>query len=793
VDALRYFVGRTELVEEILQAPAGSCYVVTGPQGSGKSWLLEKLKDDNREEGAPFAHILLDAHRRPPPTAAMAAIALERDQRAFREIVKKLVSDTTDEDVDVRLTARAKPGRSAFAPPEPDDSYKTSPEQAMEAIAELTDQVRERLAIAAGGLAGSGTRLLILVDDMDAVAGRPLGSWLLDLLMGLPGTTVVLTQKTMAGLPADDERIVKRTLGNLSAAEVAVYLRRRIGDPTEFDHLAELVYGYTDGHPMATALTSDLISQGSNGMERSLALVRRLSASQTRSAQQLRDLVHSLTEAIEHEDEALRNALDCLWIVRRFDRRLLQHLLDEPNEATARGLIGQLSTYSFVQSRTGTRPADAYYTIHEFVRDYAERELLAAQDPDRYADLHKRAEQYYAAELENYEDISGAASQYDSWFRYEDPHWQSLRSEWLYHVAHLEGANRVAGRLSAARLFLDAFWWWGCYLAFPFCEQILADGALAVADDEDQSWLDNLKVLSTSYPKGWRKGEAPAESWRAVRQALLFLEQRSGLSPKQALEGSEEGRHLRGILDIFLAHCSRYLDPNDTRADERLADALVQFDADEDAWNTAWVHYEWADLALDRLTRARHQPAATEPEPTASSPVLAHLAPVAASAEALDDRELLANAHRVHADLAWSDGDAAGALDAYARAALHAYHFQIKDQPDEYTAAFLSEMVERTVERLGELLDAGRVQEVEEGCGRIQKYFEPYWSLSGGPPAIPAPASAKELAGAIFPSPPAGADLHKRDSPYTRVAREVADMMRLERAEHPAEAAASGA
>src|SRR5450631_2338426 len=50
VDALRYFVGRKELLEEILHAAPGSCYAVTGPQGSGKSWVLEKLKDDNGDD-----------------------------------------------------------------------------------------------------------------------------------------------------------------------------------------------------------------------------------------------------------------------------------------------------------------------------------------------------------------------------------------------------------------------------------------------------------------------------------------------------------------------------------------------------------------------------------------------------------------------------------------------------------------------------------------------------------------------------------------------------------------------
>ena len=46
------------------------------------------------------------------------------------------------------------------------------------------------------------------------------------------------------------------------------------------------------------------------------------------------------------------------------------------------------------------------------------------------------------------------------------------------------------GRLEIARLFLDGFWWWGCYVPFPFCEEILADWMSVTGDGSQEGRED---------------------------------------------------------------------------------------------------------------------------------------------------------------------------------------------------------------------------------------------------------------------------------------------------------------
>ena len=789
MDASRCFVGRRALLRELLVEPVAQCYAIWGQQGAGKSWLLDKLRDEQVARGLLPAVPKLDVAG---PSAAGQPDDLNPDFRVFRHALR-VIAEPMGVDVDRFFPSVVQSGSStvhAFSPKSTSVHTSSEPELA-------TSEIESAVRHAVDGLKAQvesrpappdDRRLLVLVDDLDRVKGRRLADWLVGLLVDLSGTTVVLTVRSEADLPAADGRIVCRRLADLTNEEVHDYVRERSALPTsnlsslkdepeEFERVVDTVFQYTNGYPMAMALTVDLIDQ-SPEQEHSMSLIRRLSASQENKAEKLHSLVEGLLIGVDAE---LKEAMECVWVVRHFDAPLLRHMLDKPEDVDVGGLLERLQRYSFVKS-PGEAPSsdDDSYTLHEFVRDWAERRLRL-QDRARYCGWHKRAAEYYAGALGRYEDEHGEDSAYEAWFRFEDPRWQRLEWEWLYHTSHLEGADRVVGRLSAARLYLDAFWWWGCYVPFPFCDRILHDAELVLADDDDRAWFGSLKRLADCYPMGWRKGDAPPEKWRGVRQSLLFIEQRGGLAGDHP--DAEVRRHLRGIVDIFLAHASRYLDPMDTRADERLEDALEQFGADKDEWNAAWVRYEWADLQLDRRRSTASEPEAGFPGDAGHLAAIAErLTAAAQTAASLDDRELVANAHRVYADALWLEGDAAGALDSYGRAALHAYHFQIKDQPDAYTEAFLTEMVERTAGPFDELLASGRGDLAREGARRMQRLFAPYWSLSGGRRALAAdePTNGLALAEAALPPGPSLADLHLADCDYALCAREVADAMRRE-------------
>ena len=117
-------------------------------------------------------------------------------------------------------------------------------------------------------------------------------------------------------------------------------------------------------------------------------------------------------------------------------------------------------------------------------------------------------------------------------------------------------------------LFVDAWWWWGSYVPYPFCEELLADWAEMAdmsQDKTDRDWGNWLRDLYLLYPKGWRRKASP-DDWRSLRQRLIVFLGRKELRD----ERKERIRHVRGLLYIYLAEADRFLDPLDQRVEESL-------------------------------------------------------------------------------------------------------------------------------------------------------------------------------------------------------------------------------
>jgi hypothetical protein len=515
-------------------------------------------------------------------------------------------------------------------------------------------------------------------------------------------------------------------------------------------------------------------------------------------AQKLGRLVEKIIDAATTPEIA--SGLDAIWVVRRFDTPMLEHLLGIGRDR-ARALTERLEEYSFVRRQyTG---AAGQLTVHRFIRDYGAR-LLQDRDPVRYRELHQSAERYYQQRLTDY------PTSYTAWFQYEDDRWQADEREWLYHVAHLDGPGRANARLGVARLFFDTFWWWGNYLPFSFCDEVLdewADIAEVQGDEQNRAWGENLRRVYNLYPKGWRR-EQDRAGWRAVRQSLLYLRERGKLDgPNLA---SRTARHVRGILDIYLADANRYLNPRDPSVGGLLDDARKQFEAngDDDQWNLSWLPFQAADAAIGRgdageattlvdgLVRElrRQEEAAKEPEvPDAAGGERGEQRPDGGQPdepEADDDRELRANLHRIYADAAWIRKDVHLALDFHARAVLHAYHFQLANDIDEYSATFLTEMHERAVERLAELHKAGQIETVQTACARIRSFFGRYWQITEAPEApdfaaLLAEKKDTDVICHLFPAAPAPTDLYRSSTTYELNAWDFFDGMAAELAQPP--------
>jgi hypothetical protein len=716
------FVGRREFLRRILTANVqpdrqGRLFILQGIPGSGKTELLDQLERAVEKQEGSAGGVVIDVRcadyetpggrrgTRAPDEAAEFRQLTALFQESLPDMVDGAVSDTLH-------FSEARPGYGgpARARGLTGDDPGNLLDLATEAVTSLCRDLAERQE-----------RVLVIVDDFHLLAARPLGDWVLDWLVGIKGADIVVTRLP----PPDDEasewpsHAVTLALGNLRQDEVLRYLAasEHVGPEVAADIVGP-VWEFTGGHPQALVLVADLIRE-SGAPGDAMRTIRQVGALDGELAEKLEELVERIFRAT-HRSE-LRQALYSLCSTRYFDTALIMRLLGV-DKAHAGTLVDQMRQFSFVTDAG----SQGFLTISPYVRHLGRTKHT---DGSRRAELHEAAAEYFHGLIrkETEEDESWA----ETWYHLEDKRFQILKKEWLYHVSRLTGSRRRTGRLEIARLFLDGFWWWGFYVPFPFCEEILADWLSATADgsqesEEDRQWGQALRALYSTFPKGNRLERATRAELITVRRYLRQLWDRGALGTQ---EDNAEARHVRGIIDVFLADILRYLNPMDPRVDEALADA-ARLLAEDDDYIVAWIDVtrddlhvqreQWAEaMSLSRQAVQRH----------------AHFG----------DHELLANFHRIHADALWARGEAGPALDGYARAVLHAYALQLDGHPDPYTNAFQQEMIDRCLERMAELRtaadggtgdgrdedDGGALTVLHGACARIRAFFAPYWEEVG--------------------------------------------------------------
>lgn len=359
------------------------------------------------------------------------------------------------------------------------------------------------------------------------------------------------------------------------------------------------------------------------------------------------------------------------------------------------------------------------FTVPQIIADYG-REKLAKEDPERLRALHHRAANYYANCLQNYEETrNGDASSYERMYSYELPEWQRIKSAWLYHLTHTSVSDT---NLAFARLYFDAFWWWGCYCEFPFCEKLVTERHHRQTVTPD--WRQHINQFHRAYPTGYdKRGKG---DWTAVAKALHALRKLSNMDGDwRSLD--KQRQHLRAITNIFLAESYRYRNVTDPRAAQiyqETLDMLLMVGADEDdAWLIPWLHWHLSDLYLEQGLAS---------EALAQVRQGLDLAVAVTGDDWCDqDSEIIANLYRVEADVHWQCDHVNLACRRYADALLYAYGFQACPKPpDFYTVLFYREMVERILDRL-QALWLARPQETLTACVFFRDYWQLYWQQAG--------------------------------------------------------------
>jgi hypothetical protein len=612
--------------------------------------------------------------------------------------------------------------------------------------------------------------VLWTVDSFDAIEGHLVQDWILKLTAQLDGSLVVIARSpSPRDLRAGGSHLLRRPLRPLSADEVDVFIGECLGSRPP-PSLSRAIHEFSGGHPQTVVLATELLLQRSPQLGDPEVFAEHLKQLPPDLERRHADMALQIVRTPQDTD--LEHAALACSVVRRFDTPLVQALLEgtAPQPRCAE-LVSRLDGYSFTERCCTPGGHDEYFRLHGFIRGGLLSHLRRT-DPNLLRKLHGRAAAHYYALIRNWEEPADpGAGSYAAWYRYEDVRWRAYKLEWLYHQAELARqqvgpdaeAVRQQARLRLVRVFLDAFWWWGCCLDFPFCRHLLEDWERS---QFDVRWLQDLHELLESYPPEFT-GD-PGADWPRVAIILRRIRQSCGISGSPSSRWDQDQRHCRALTDIFCAHTFRRREAAtsaervqfDAQADTFYRQADELFTRNADHWNRAWVHLELAELWAERVQSRR----ALESWDLAVGLVRQWQ---------FQDEELIARLHRVSADLLWSGRQRPHAVSAYGRAVLHAYLFQNRPHaPDWYTLYFYRGITEHVLGRLAELEGQGRIREAAEHARRLHATLPCAAVASAAAPAdemierlLTAP-DLEALGRLLLPAPPTLDDLDDPRSPF---------------------------
>lgn len=393
--------------------------------------------------------------------------------------------------------------------------------------------------------------------------------------------------------------------------------------------------------------------------------------------------------------------------------------------------------------------------MHRTIAEYC-REKLDRETSQR---LHSRAYDHYRKRSQ--EEYPG--KDYKSWYRYEDAKWRVLNDHRLYHLAH--GGDEAATTLEFVRTYFDAFWWWGAFTESSLCDNLLAEWQQKGIYPAGKV-VNALHDFQNAFPKETQ--DRHASNWVEVKLALRHVLKIVHLDGDASKLVDSEQRHVRGLIDVFLAEAYRFGHDDPQQAAVWYQEAHDLFQQNEDDWVKAWILYHFSEMNCERgeLDQALRQ-----------------------SDEALSlgmqqqDPELIAQSCRVRGDihLAQKEFDLAG--DTYARATYHAFRFQaFPEPPDEYTIEFSPLIGRRVIEKLCLLYQSDEGQAIKL-CGELHQFWLPYWKAIGATTEAPDVTTllrenrVSELAERMLPASLDEKDLDAKGAEYgDQVNRVVAEM-----------------
>lgn len=596
---------------------------------------------------------------------------------------------------------------------------------------------KARIKVAIGG-----RRLLVVLDDVWQKEDADLF-----MQLGRNCSYIITTRSPEIALQLDGDKTI---VGELDENEGLTFLESISQAAVAYDRKRALaLVRAVGGLPQALVLSGKLLrAAADSGNPRDLdAAYHRFEEGTELS---LAQIIKVSYDALDSDEE--KNALNALSILRPKPRSF-------PEAAAlaiagcGTGTLDRLTKVGLLESRYNLRRSEAFYTMHPVIAEFALRHLGRQESTA----LHRKALDYYAGQLAGMIDDDPLA--YQSWYRYEKPDWQSVKDAWMYHLART-GADRVAF-LAFLRVYFDAFWWWGYYQRFPFCERLIREWRQRNIRKEAKAGLDQLAVFDESYPAGYEK-RGKQDQWRKVETALTTVGKMAGLAGVDPCRLKEDdARQVRGFIDFFLAEAYAYGGGERTSALARYDTVSDLFQRNGNRWVAGWIEFYVANYLQehgdDVAARERCQwslKLADETQPLEKR-----------------DPEILANVYRLLGDLDTAADDWVAAVAHYRRAAFYAYAFQgIPEPPDPYTNDFYREITGRIAETVLTLYGKNAARAVAL-CENMREFFLPVReSLGIAPPAEPISAALESGS-----KPRVVADLFPPDIPDELVAARAAD------------------
>lgn len=517
-------------------------------------------------------------------------------------------------------------------------------------------------------------------------------------------------------------RLEQRLLGFFSENDTYEYLQRKHGitDPA----LCASLYALTRGYPLALSLALEIArneADPTHGFDTITRALEQFTNDQDRRAELSRRLLAHITEHLEARGRhSLLGILRAISTMRWFTKELLRAVMGNP-QGTFQDDFEHLLNYEFIEPCVIANKKRAYR-----LQDTVQEILYANIDSDLdRQEWHTKARNYFRKEIETLEQKRDAETPYLRWYGLENPLRQLNVTEWLYHLFRAENPRHA--RIEFASEFFKAFYWWGWYLKYPYCDELLNCFSALNLDEEALVFARHLKEFYRLYPIGpdEQKRAVSPDTWNSVREHLIDIRSLCGLDHPD--ENSETQTLIRALTANYLGDAYRFL--RQLEPAEQWYQEAYQHTADEN--DKGWMRYFLSGLYLDQRewdkARAACQDAleltTRELRCKKRLKLPCRLSEIPGAYSDLN-YELLANIYRVRGDADMQEVKRDSAFENYRQSVFFSYAFHgCPKAPDPYTQAIYAEMTLRYVDRLLSVWFSGERQKAVERASALQDYW----------------------------------------------------------------------